>query len=134
ARIDRMQHRRRRAVELAVVALEPSLLADLGVDDDRPQIVASLAPLDDRAREAVDPLAALRRQVHGDTLDAPGPAQHRQVLLGLPARGLGAAQVLWPVPSDLLAGVAEALQPRIARVETVALLVERDDQRGHLTE
>ena len=63
--VDGVQHRRRRAIELAVVLLEPRLLADLGVDHHRAQVIAGLAALDDRVREAVDALVVARDEIDG---------------------------------------------------------------------
>ena len=62
------------------------------------------------------------------------PTQQRQVLLVHPPRGFGAAEILRAQVPELLAGVAEALQPRIAGIEEISVVVERDGQCGRLTE
>src|SRR5690606_33305889 len=80
-RIDRVQHRRRLAVKLAVVRFETRLLADLGVHGDGPEVVALRAALDDRAREQVDPLAALRPHIERDVVEPSRAPEQRQILL-----------------------------------------------------
>src|SRR5690606_32660509 len=111
-RVDRVQHGRRRAVELAELLLEARLLTDLGVDDDHAQPV--LAALGDGAREAVNALALLRREVDGYAVEAALAPQHGQVFGHDAVRGFGARQVLRPAVTQLLERVAEALEPGVA--------------------
>src|SRR5690606_4558607 len=73
--VDRVQHRRRLPIELAIMRLEARLLAHLGIDGDGTQVVALRAALDDRAREEVDPLPALRRDVERHVVEPAGPPQ-----------------------------------------------------------
>ena len=81
-RVDRVQHRGRRAIELAVALLDACLLPYLCVDDDRAQRIAVGAALDHRAREAVDAFSLLRPQIDGDAIEPTSTAQHREVFLG----------------------------------------------------
>ena len=122
--VDGVQHRRRRAIELAIVLLETRLRADFRVDDIRAQIVAGLAALDDGVRETIDALVVARRQIDGHSAEAPRAPQHRHVLLDDALRALGAREILRAHVRDFLARITEAAQPRIAGVDEEAVLIQ----------
>ena len=127
--VDGVQHRRRRAIQLAIVLLESRLRADFRVNDVRAQIVAGLAALDDGVRETIDALVAARRQIDGHSAEAPRAPQHGHVLLDDALRALGAREILRAHVRDFLARIAEAAQPRVAGVDEEAVLIQGDEQR-----
>ena len=122
--VDRVQHRGRRTIELAVVLLESRLHADFGVDRDRAQIVAGITALDDCVGEAVDALVVTRHEVDRHAGETPRAPQHRQIFLDDALCAIGAREVLRPHVRDLFACVTEAAQPRVARVDEETVLVQ----------
>ena len=128
AAVDGVQHRRRRAIQLAVVLLETRLLRRLRCRrrpcaDSRPPRCARRS----RSRGSRRARAA-GHEIDRHAVETARSPQHRQVLLDDALRGLGAREILRAHVRDLFARVAETAQPRVAGVDEEAVLVQRDEQ------
>ena len=126
--VERMQHRRGQAIQIAVLELSPRLVGHLGVHRDRAHEAALRVVLDDRIAHAVDDLAGFRHETQRLAFQLAGAAQCRAKLL-LDAAGALLGNELERAAADhLVTRVAKPSFDRVVDVEVAAVL---PDGRGH---